>query len=104
MARYEAGLHKDVSVIFDGVWIPEIDNFQQSVAAPAPVAAAYVHPSPLAADKWSFPQAVWSKKPRFAAVANIVKQVPGHIFSSRAKREEKRLLEISKHLLINLPS
>jgi hypothetical protein len=31
-------------------------------------------------------------------------KVPGLIFSSRARREKKRLGSISKHLMINMPS
>ena len=32
MIKHEAGLHKDVAKIFDGVWIPETDNIQASVS------------------------------------------------------------------------
>lgn len=105
MAKYKAGLHKEVSMIFDGVWIPEIDNLQQSFAAPVPASATYVHPELLAPDQWSFPQAVWAKRPRFGAIVNVFRRAPvKNVFTSKANREKKRLLEISKHLLINLTS
>ena len=97
MTKRKAGLHKDVSTIFDGVWDPEADNVQQSFGAPAVGSVAYVHPGSLAADHWP-------KEPRFATILRVFKVTPGHIFSSRSRREKKRLLSISKHLIINLPS
>ena len=97
MALHKAGLHKEVSVIFEGVWNPEIDNIQQSFDAPVASGAAYVHPGTLDMGNWS-------KEPKFATIIKVFKQAPGHIFSSRARREKKRLLSISKHLMINMPS
>lgn len=97
MATHKAGLHKEVSVIFDGVWNPEIDNIQQSFGMPAASGATYVYPRALDIENWP-------KEPKFAAIIKVFKQAPGRIFSSRARRERKRLLSISKHLLINMPS
>jgi hypothetical protein len=96
MEQYEAGLHKDVSVIFDGVWNPEVDNVQQSFGAPVATSAAYVYPGSTATDQWA-------KEPRFATIIKVFKEAPGHIFRSRSRREKKRLLSISKHLIINQP-
>jgi hypothetical protein len=97
MATHKAGLHKDVSVIFDGVWNPEVDNLQQSVGVAVASGAAYVHPGTLDVNHWP-------KQPKFATIIKVFKQAPGHIFSSKARREKKRLLSISKHLIINMPS
>lgn len=97
MSRYRTGLHKDVSVIFDGVWNPEVDNFQRSFSEPASSSDAYVQPG----------SSVVINYPKEARLANAVKGVvkaPSRIFSSRSRRERKRLLSISKHLLINMPS
>ena len=97
MTKRNAGLHKDVSTIFDGVWDPEQDNLQQSPAAPATATVAYVHPKAMALDHWP-------EEPRFATLVRVFREAPGHLFRSRARRERKRLLSISKHLIINLPS
>ena len=98
MSKHKTGLHKDVSVIFDGVWNPEADNFLQSISEPVASSEAYVQPGSLAVE--NLPK-------REARLANAVKGVvkaPGYLFSSRSRREKKRLLSISKHLLINMPS
>ena len=97
MSKHKTGLHKDVSVIFDGVWNPEADNFQQSFQEPVASSDAYVQQASLAVDNL----------PKENGLANMVKGVvkaPGYLFSSRSRREKKRLLSISKHLLINMPS
>lgn len=48
MSTHKTGLHKDVSVIFNGVWNPEVDNIQPSFNEPEPSSAAYVLPGQLA--------------------------------------------------------
>lgn len=103
MATYLAGLHKEVSAIFDGVWIPEVDNNQQTLSVAAPAAAVYARPKLLAPDHWAFPQGVWPKKPKFAALTNLFKRRPRQTGPPRGRREDRRLSEISKHLLINQP-
>ena len=85
MATRKTGLHKDVSVIFNGVWNPEIDNIQESYDE-SEASAAYVQP----------------EESRPTAMAKLFK-APGYFFSPRRRRERKRLLSISKHLLINIP-
>jgi len=94
MAKHRVGLHKEVSTIFDGVWNPETDNIQQFVGRPIASSATSVYPRPINADNEA-------NDPKFATIVKVFKQAPGHIFSSRARREKKRLLSISKHLLIN---
>ena len=96
MSTRKTGLHKDVSVIFNGVWNPEVDNIQQSFEEPVASSAAYVQSGPMAVDNWP-------KEARFATIVKVFVQAPGHIFSSKRRREKKRLLSISKHLLINQP-
>jgi len=98
MSTRKAGLHKEVSAIFNGVWNPEVDNIQPSFIEPEPSSAAYLQPEQLA---------FIDNRPKEARFANIVKvfvKAPGHMFSSKSRREKKRLLSISKHLLINMPS
>ncbi len=97
MATRKTGLHKDVSVIFNGVWNPEVDNIQPSFNEPEPSNAAYILPGQLAIDDW--PQ-----EARFVTMVKVFMKAPGHFFSSKRRREKKRLLSISKHLLINMPS
>lgn len=88
LAIRKKGLHKDVSMIFDGVWNPEIDNIQESFDEPEASSTAYVQPGPAV---------------RLTTMAKVFK-APGYFFSPRRRRERKRLLSISKHLLINIPS
>jgi hypothetical protein len=97
MAKHKAGLHKEVSTIFDGVWNPDVDNIPQSFEVALAPSTVYVHPNQLAVGHWP-------KEPKFATIIKAFKEAPGHIFRSRARREKKRLLSISKHLMINLPS
>lgn len=96
MSTHKTGLHKDVSAIFNGVWDPEVDNIQESFEEPV-TSAAYVQPGTMSADNWP-------KEARFATLIKVFVKAPGHIFSFRNRRERKRLLSISKHLLINIPS
>ena len=96
MTTYKRGLHKDVSVIFNGVWDPEIDNIQPSFEEPTTNSAGYVQPGPIAAGNWP-------REARFVTIAKVLK-APGNLFSSKRRREKKRLLSISKHLLINQSS
>lgn len=98
MSTHKAGLHKDVSAIFNGVWNPEVDNIQESFNEPMVNTAAYVQPGLMAFDNWP------TKEARFATMVKVFVKAPGHIFSSRRRREKKRLLSISKHLLINVSS
>ncbi len=96
MSTRKTGLHKDVSVIFNGVWNPEIDNIQPSFDESAADNAAYVQPGHMSVDNW--PQ-----QARFATMVKVFK-APANFFSSKRRREKKRLLSISKHLLINQSS
>ena len=95
MNNHQAGLHKDVAKIFDGVWIPEIDNIQVSESVTYKDSGAYTNPKPLATDIW--PERV--KLPKRAKQSSS----PWNFFSPKARREKKRLSAISKHLLIKLP-
>jgi hypothetical protein len=97
MSTHKAGLHKDVSLIFNGVWNPEVDNIQPSFNEPVPSSTAYIQQGPLLVDNWP-------KEARFATIVKVLVKAPANIFSSRKRREKKRLLSISKHLLINIPS
>lgn len=96
MPTRKTGLHKDVSLIFKGVWNPQVDNIQPSFDEPEIYENPYIQPNP----------AVPEKLPHNARSINIVKvfKASGSIFSSRRRREKKRLLSISKHLMINQSS
>jgi hypothetical protein len=95
MMKYKAGLHKDVAKIFDSVWIPQTDNIQPAVSTAYKDINALVHPKPLALDNWP-EKAKKTNKPQPSSS-------PWSFFSPKARREKKRLTEISRHLLINLP-
>ena len=95
MIKQKAGLHKDVATIFNNVWIPQVDNIQTSVSTAYSESGAFVYPRPLTTDNW--PQRV--KIPRKRKPASS----PWSFFSPKARREKKRLSEISRHLMINLP-
>jgi len=97
MSTHKTGLHKDVSVIFNGVWNPEADNIQESFDEPMANTAGYVQPTPMAAN--NYPQ-----EARLVTMVKVFAKAPGHLFSSKRRREKKRLLSISKHLLINQTS
>ena len=95
MIKHQAGLHKDVAKIFDGVWIPQTDNIQASVNIAYKDSGAFVQPKPLVMDNW----------PERVKVSKKSKQLssPWSFFSPKARREKKRLSAISRHLLINMP-
>ena len=97
MSTGKTGLHKDVSVIFKGVWNPEVDNIQPSFNEPVPSSDAYVKLGQFTFDDWP-------KEARIVTIAKVFVKAPGHLFSSKRRREKKRLLSISKHLLINMSS
>jgi outer membrane biosynthesis protein TonB len=48
MSKYKAGLHKEVSAIFNGVSLPKSNGSQQSSATPAPAHQDYSAPKPPA--------------------------------------------------------
>lgn len=90
-------MHKDVPTIFEGVWNPATDNYQQPFEQHASSEAA--------------PSGVWLQtvndrpgQSRLGGVFRACKEVPGIVFRTRARRERKRLLAISKHLMINIQS
>lgn len=93
MENHQSGLHKEVSAIFEGVWDPETDNVPPAIAVPVPSSAKYL-----------FPGAPSARETGFGSILKGLMKVPGLIFSSRARREKKRLGSISKHLMINMPS
>jgi len=55
MPKYRAGLHKEVSVIFDGVPIPRKNGTQQPSGAPTPDHTDHVPPEPPAPDQLTSP-------------------------------------------------
>lgn len=97
MSPQKTGLHKDVSVIFNGVWDPDKDNIQPSFEENEVDSLAYVQPAPTAVEH--SPQ-----EARFVTIVKVFAKAPASLFSSKRRREKKRLSSISKHLLINQSS
>jgi hypothetical protein len=97
MTIQKQGLHKDVATIFNGVWNPKVDNFQQFLDWPAAGfnnnnrTVVILDPAP--------------NKNKPARSARIDTRAPWYNFlSPKARRERKRLLSISRHLIINVQS
>ena len=97
MTKHKAGLHKDVTAIFEGVWNPEIDNSQPSFSVPLDGPTVYAQTAPVSVRQWP-------KEPKSINILKLFKGAPGGLFSSRARREKKRLMSISRHLIINQSS
>ena len=97
MRKYKSGLHTDVPAIFDGVWNPETDNVQQSFDVPTARKVAHVVPAPQVVGQWS-------QEHKSAGFLTACKDASSYLFSSRSRRERKRLSSISKHLMINIQS
>ncbi|UCE46926.1 MAG: hypothetical protein JSW47_15105 [Phycisphaerales bacterium] len=97
MRKFSSGLHKDVQTIFEGVWNPATDNYQQPFEPLPQSDVASIDARPQFVDDRP-------KENRFGGFLRACKEVPGFVFHSRARRERKRLLAISKHLMINMPS
>ena len=93
MTNNKAGLHKEVAMIFNGVWTPETDNIHQSRDTSSKAAATYIHQKPIALKNSS----------KNSTHAKTSRRISWNIFSPKARREKKRLSSISKNLLINLP-
>ena len=93
MAEFQAGLHKDVTLIFQGIWDPTVDNTEQSYEPTVTNKVAYHMGSRSAHNHY--------REPKLASVAKALSDIPSHIFSLKSRRERKRLSSISKHLIIN---
>ncbi len=97
MKRLSSGLHKDVPAIFDGVWNPALDNYQEPFEPQTQDAVVSVDAQAQFADDRP-------RESRLGGFADSCKNALGFIFRTRARRERKRLLSISKHLMINMES
>jgi hypothetical protein len=98
MNKYKAGLHKDVPTIFKGVWNPEQENSQASTDPTEASVVTYAEPAAMPLEYRGSQQ-----KPKFATILKVFAEAPGHLFRSKKRREKRRLLSISRHLLINQP-
>jgi hypothetical protein len=96
MAKHKAGLHKEVAMIFNGVWIPQTDNVQQYHNTSSHVAALYINKKPANLKESS-------KKIKKSAHPKAQRRISWDFLSPKARREKKRLSSISKNLLINFP-
>ena len=63
---------------------------------------AFVEPRELPPDRIPFPRVIRLRQPKVGAIRKFF--TFGDIFSSRARRERRRLSAISRHLLINMTS
>ena len=100
MAAYKPGLHKDVEIIFNGVWNAKVDNIQQYItpvgrtdsgrSVPKPLVSA--HPAEKAGISQAGKSADSSQKQDWNR---------RFLLSPKKRRERKRLLSISRYL--NLP-
>jgi hypothetical protein len=63
---------------------------------------AFVEPRVLPPDRIPFPRVIRLRQPKVSAIRKFF--TFGDIFSSRARRERRRLSSISRHLLINMTS
>jgi hypothetical protein len=95
MRKFSSGLHKDVPTIFDGVWNPAKDNLQPAFEATVANSVASVNFGTQVVEDWP-------RESRLGGFLRTCKEAPGFLFRSRARRERKRLLSISKHLMINM--
>jgi hypothetical protein len=93
MTEYQAGLHKEVASIFQGVWDPAVDNIDQTFTPTGTNKVVY--------HMGARPVPNQHREPKLASMAKTLSEVPGHIFSLKTRREKKRLSSISKHLIIN---
>lgn len=89
MLKRRAGLHKEVSSIFDGVPIPKESGAEQPIIAPASEATSDVTAKPAATDLPTTPtpkpqqpvspppKAAPPKQPKADAIIKIARQIPG---------------------------
>lgn len=101
MAAYKPGLHKDVDVIFNGVWNAKVDNIQQYIASPGLNSPGRNIPKPLVCAA-SAENAGVSKTGKPANDSQRQDWNRWFLFSPKKRRERKRLLSISRYL--NLPA
>ena len=94
-ANHKPGLHKDVATIFEKVWIPEIDNNSTTISVAYKERGSLANPTPLALDNWPDK----AKKQKMTAKSW---SSPLSFLSPKARREKKRINEISRNLLINM--
>jgi len=102
MAKYKAGLHKEVERIFNSVWIPQLENTPSSISTAYRNNGAFVHPKPLAPDNWPNKTKA-TQKIKNARKGKQSWAGPWSFLSPKARREKKRITTISRHLLINMP-
>ncbi len=109
MANYKPGLHKDVEIIFNGVWNAQVDNIQQFVepaglsgrVGPRPLRDA--SRQPLVPDGLGHPlrENPTGNSPDNHVASKTLKQEWNRwfLFSPKKRRERKRLLSISRYLM-----
>jgi hypothetical protein len=81
MSKYKAGLHKEVSAIFNGVSLPKSNGSQQSSATPAPAHQDYSAPKPPAPEPPT-------QKPPAPEPPTQKPPVPSHMTPTKPKPEQ----------------
>jgi|WetSurMetagenome_2_1015567.scaffolds.fasta_scaffold501355_2 hypothetical protein len=100
MAAYKPGLHKDVDVIFNGVWNAKVDNIQYYITPAGLNSSGRNAPEPLISAASSENAGV-TKADKPAEDSQKQDWNRWFLFSPKKRRERKRLLSISRYL--NLP-
>ena len=110
MAEYQAGLHRQVSIIFSEVYRL---GLQQSPDEDATTRSRYIKSRQLASEQYAASKTQtssnngsldWVSLPRRSLLTGTKRAFINlfNIFVPKARREEKRLANIRRHLLINL--
>lgn len=111
MQKFNPGLKKGITTIFEGVRIPEDVHTQQPSGAPAPGGADDLGSKPLSPDEqvpptrkplprsWAAPAAAAPKRSKVVSIFRTFKEIPLRIFRPGAMRSQKRRSVIAKHLL-----
>ncbi len=102
MAAYKPGLHKDVEVIFNGVWNAKVDNIQQYITSAGLTGSGRNAPKPLVSAARPVEKAEVSQADKSAGDSQKQDWNRWFLFSPKKRRERKRLLSISRYL--NLPA
>ena len=100
MAAYKPGLHKDVEVIFNGVWNSKVDNIQQYIQSAGAGDSGRGTAKPLVFTQ-HIEKAEISQADKSSNDSQKQDWNRWFLFSPKKRRERKRLLSISRYL--NLP-
>lgn len=113
MIRNRIELHKKISEIINRLQIQEKAGIVRVCISPTPSHIDYVRQKLQAKDMQipfiqenrrsssSLQEAIEPEQSMFAAIIRVLKQIIRKIFSFRARKKERRLRSMRKHLIIN---